>query len=337
MAKRNGRLFGWSLREGRSVKRIVVTGGVGFIGSSLVDGLAQAYPEARIVVLDAMTYAARRDNLTAAMATGRVELQIGDITDAAAVDAAVAGADLVVHAAAESHVDRSFTNADVFLKTNVLGTHRVLEAARAHSCARVIHVSTDEVYGPRTEDDEADEADTLCPTNPYSASKAAAEMVALAAYRSFGLPVTIIRPNNIFGPRQYPEKLLPRFILAAARGEALTIHGSGLQRRRFLAVDDLVAATLVVIAKGEHGTAYNIGIADSYTIHDVVALLGDVFGTAIRSRVTMVEDRPYNDPCYATRCDRISALGWAPRETLRGGFSRLAADTLARHAQREDA
>lgn len=320
---------------GVGVKRVVVTGGAGFIGSSLVDGIVAAYPQARVIVLDAMTYAASRNNLASSLATGRVELQIGNITDAAAVSYAVQGADLIIHAAAESHVDRSFANADVFLKTNVLGTHRVLEAAREHGCPQVIHVSTDEVYGPRNDDDEADEADPLCPTNPYSASKAAAEMVALAGFRSFGLPVTIIRPNNIFGSRQFPEKLLPRFILAAARGEPITIHGSGQQRRRFLYVNDLVAATLLLIEKGRAGEIYNIGIRDGYTIHDVVDLLAGVFGEQLRRHVTTIDDRPYNDPCYATKRERISDLGWSPQTTLREHFPQLVEDTLSCHHIRE--
>ena len=317
------------------MKRIIVTGGAGFIGSSLVDGLAHAYPGAELVVLDAMTYAASPENLASAQITGRVSLEIGDICDPATASRVIKGADLVVHAAAESHVDRSFANADVFLRTNVLGTHNVLEACRMHGVSRVIHVSTDEVYGPRNEDDEADERDQLRPTNPYSASKAAAEMIAIAAFKSFQLPVIVVRPNNVFGPRQFPEKLLPRFIIRAERGEPLTIHGNGQQRRRFLCVDDLVEAIVLLSRKGKLGKTYNIGIADSYTIHDVIDMLADVFGTRVRETAVTIEDRPYNDPCYATTRHRIEALGWAPKNRLRDHFPTLVAHTLSRNHIRE--
>jgi dTDP-glucose 4,6-dehydratase len=256
----------------------------------------------------------------------------GNICDERVVARALESADAVVHAAAESHVDRSFANANVFLRTNVFGTHVVLEACRRYDVGRVIHVSTDEVYGPRSEDDEALEGDTLAPTNPYSASKAAAEMLAVAAFRSFKLPIIVLRPNNIYGSRQDSEKLLPRFIGCAMRGEPLTVHGSGRQRRRYLSASDLVEATLLLLARGEPGEVYNAGVADSYSIHDVVDLVAGYFGNNVRRLVAFVEDRPYNDFCYATCSAKLRALGWQPERNLRADFAGLA-DEIVRMEQ----
>ena len=319
------------------MNRIVITGGAGFIGSYLVDGCLARYPEARVAVVDALTYAASMANLRDAQATGRLEFVRADICDPAAMQRVLCGAGLVIHAAAESHVDRSFANANVFLETNVMGTHTLLEACRALSIPRVIHISTDEVYGPRAEAEEAGEDEALRPTNPYSASKAAAEMLALAAWKSYGLPIIVLRPNNIYGGRQYPEKLLPTFARAARHGGALAIHGSGKQRRRFLAVSDLVAGVMTVLDHGRTGETYNVGIADSYSIHEVVDLLAALYGPELRRRVTLVEDRPYNDFCYATSSAKLEALGWRPKRRLKADLAALIAEFGAEEAHRRAA
>jgi dTDP-glucose 4,6-dehydratase len=319
-------------RSGHGIDRVVVTGGAGFIGSHLVDGCLDWFPNAEVAVVDALTYAGNMANLAGAQASGRLHFVHADVCDAGAMRKAVKGADLVIHAAAESHVDRSFANASVFLQTNVIGTQSVMEACREAKVARVVLVSTDEVYGPREEHDEACERTILHPTNPYSASKAAAEMLALAAFKSYALPLVVIRPNNIYGLRQYPEKLIPRFIQRAMRGETLTVHGSGKQRRRFLAVEDLLAATRCVIQSNVVGEIFNIGIRDSYSVLEIIELLGHTLGRSLNPQVEFIEDRPFNDICYATNSEKLHRLGWSPQRRLRDDFDELVASVWAAHA-----
>jgi UDP-glucose 4,6-dehydratase len=232
-------------------------------------------------------------------------------------------------------VDRSFHNARTFLDTNVTGSHHVFQACRDMEVPRVIHVSTDEVYGPRQDHEEADENAVLMPTNPYSASKAAAEMLARAAWKAYGTPIVLVRPNNIYGARQFPEKLIPRFVLLAASDKVLTIHGSGLQRRRFLAVEDVVSGIITVLEKGAPGETYNIGTNDTYSVLEVADLICATFGKKVETLVRHVENRPFNDDCYATDTRRLRAMGWAPRRTLRADLASLSQEIRHLNTVRE--
>ena len=246
------------------MKKIIITGGAGFIGSHIVEHFVENYPEAEIVVLDKMTYAADIRNLLHLVSDNRIRLMVGDICDLDTCYRAVEGADLVIHAAAESHVDNSFGNSLEFTKTNVVGTHCLMSACRQAKVDKIIHVSTDEVYGEII-DGKADENAPLKPTNPYSASKAGAEMIINGYMRSYNLPVVIVRANNIFGIRQFPEKIIPKFLLSLMTGKPLTIHGNGQNSRHYLCARDFAAALDLLAHKGEIHGYYNIGTTDEYT------------------------------------------------------------------------
>ncbi|HTK84199.1 MAG TPA: dTDP-glucose 4,6-dehydratase [Patescibacteria group bacterium] len=298
------------------MKKIVITGGAGFIGSHIVERFVALYPAAEIVVLDKMTYAADVRNILPLMTEGRIQLIVGDIVDPGTCERAVKGADLVIHAAAESHVDNSFGNSYEFTKTNVAGTHCLIEAARRAKVERFIHVSTDEVYGEVLKG-KADEDTVLRPTNPYSASKAAAEMIINGYRQSFKFPVIVVRANNIFGIRQYPEKIIPKFLLTLMMGRQLTIHGSGKNIRHYLSAWDLADALDLLIKKGEVGGCYNIGTAEEYTNLEMARMICDVFGLNSDEHITYVQDRPFNDARYALDWGRIEALGWKAQRKLK--------------------
>ncbi|MCB9978089.1 MAG: dTDP-glucose 4,6-dehydratase [Rhodospirillales bacterium] len=298
------------------MKRIVVTGGAGFIGSHIVDHFCEAFPDATVVVLDKMTYAADIRNILHGIESRRVELVVGDICHLESCLRAVRGADLVIHAAAESHVCNSFDNSFEFTRTNVLGTHCLMEAARQAGVPKIIHVSTDEVYGEVVEG-SAHEDSPLRPTSPYSASKAGAEMIISGYLKSFRLPVVTVRANNIFGTRQFPEKIIPKFTLALLTGKSLTLHGSGQNRRHYLCARDFARALEILATKGEIGGIYNIGTVEEYTNIEMAGLLCGLFGLDANEVITFVDDRPFNDFRYAVDWSKISALGWEPRRSLR--------------------
>lgn len=298
------------------MNKIVITGGAGFIGSHIVDEFAEKYPDAHITVLDKMTYAADVQNIMHHLEKKNFRLLVGDLRDMHICLQAVQGADLVIHAAAESHVDNSFGNSIEFSKTNVEGTHCLMEACRQLRIPKIIHVSTDEVYGEIIEG-AAHENYPLLPTNPYSASKAAAEMIINSYKKSFNLPVIIVRANNIFGIRQFPEKLIPKFITLLATGNKLTLHGNGRNRRHFLAARDFSRALAILTDKGVIGECYNIGNTQEFENIEVTHLLCDVFGVNPDQYITYVEDRPFNDARYAVVWDKISALGWKPEIDLK--------------------
>lgn len=303
---------------------IVVTGGAGFIGSFVVDALLRAFPDRRIVVLDKLTYAARREYLAPALRTGRAELRVGDIADPAAVRAALEDAEFVVHAAAETHVDRAFADPLGFTRTNVLGTQTVIEACRDARVRLLVHVSSDEVYGEVPSGAAAEDA-PMAPTNPYAASKAAAEVYVAAAVRAHRLPAIVVRPNNAFGARQFPEKIIPRFCMRLNSGQPLHLHGDGRHVRNYLAVEDLAEAIALLVRRGAPGAAYNVGTTEEYSNLEVARMVCDAFGTDAARVVRFVPDRPYNDRRYAVRADRIAALGWRPRQTLAGRIPQIAA------------
>lgn len=306
------------------MKKIVITGGAGFIGSHIVDHFADQYPDAHITVFDKMTYAADIRNIMHMIETRRIELIVGDVCDLQKCFEVLNGCDLLIHAAAESHVDNSFGNSLEFSRTNVLGTHALMEAALKSNVPKIIHVSTDEVYGEVIQG-RVDEAAHLLPTNPYSASKAAADMIIEGYKKSFQLPVITVRSNNIFGIRQFPEKIIPKFLLMMMKGEKLPLHGNGENMRHFLAAQDLCKALDLLVKKGEIGAIYNIGTMDEYKNIEIAEMICALFDQNPKDAITFIPDRPFNDARYAITWEPLKALGWAPEIHLRDHLPVMAA------------
>jgi len=296
--------------------KIVITGGAGFLGSYIIDNSVKEFPSAQIVCIDKLTYAADLRNIQAHIDTQRIQFVQGCVTNYLLVSEALSKADLVIHAAAESHVDNSFENSSHFTESNTLGTHILLQAALDNSVRKFIHVSTDEVYGENNDSVPHNEESNLNPTNPYAASKAAAEMLVNSYKRSFKLPVTIVRANNLFGARQYPEKLIPRTILRLMRGEKAVIHGRGLNYRSFLSANDLSKAILMLIDSKYDGEIFNVGSATELRNVDVISQICTRMGLDFSENVEYVQDRPFNDSRYFINFNKISRVGWQQTEFL---------------------
>jgi dTDP-glucose 4,6-dehydratase len=290
--------------------RILVTGGMGFIGCNFVRHVLAAHPEDSIVNLDKLTYAGNPENLRDVEGSPRYRFVKGDIGHAALVREVMAGVDAVVHMAAETHVDKSNLGADDFLRTNVTGTFTLLEAARELKVGRFVAVSTDEVYGSIARG-AAREIDPLNPSNPYSASKAAADLLARAYWTTHRLPLIITRSSNNFGPYQYPEKVIPLFITNALEDRPLPLYGDGKNVRDWLYVLDNCAAIDLVLRKGKDGEVYNIGgsteVENIVLTRHILRLLGKP-----ESLIAPVTDRPGHDRRYALDTAKIRALGWKP-------------------------
>jgi dTDP-glucose 4,6-dehydratase len=303
--------------------RILVTGGCGFIGSHFVRRLAGGGDE--VVVLDKLTYSGNLANLEGVPH----EFVQGDVADAVTVAGAAEGCEAVVNFAAETHVDRSILAAGDFITTDVFGTHVLLEWAR-ESGARLVQVSTDEVYGDLPEGVTAREGDPLRPSSPYAASKAGGDLQALAYARTYGLDVLVTRGANTYGPFQYPEKLIPLFVTNALDGEPLPVYGDGRQRREWLHADDHAAAIELVLRAGERGGVYNIGGEERENL-DVTARILELT-QASEELVRHVEDRPGHDRRYSVADARVRALGWAPAHAFEDGL----AETVAWYRERRD-
>lgn len=304
------------------MRNIVLTGGAGFIGSHIADHLFEAFPDTTLTIIDKMTYAAHVGNVSHLICDSRVRLEVGDICDFAFCSRFTKDADLVIHAAAESHVDNSFGNSLPFTMSNVYGTHVIMEACRFHGVPKIIHVSTDEVYGEVLEG-ECDESTQLNPTNPYSASKAGAEMIIRGYLNCYKMPIVTVRANNVFGVRQFPEKLIPKFSLYLLNDRKLPLHGDGSNRRHFLAAQDFARAIEMLMTKGVNGETYNIGSEEEYTNLQVAGLLCDALGKDVKSAVTFVEDRPFNDRRYSIDSSRVRALGWIPTRSLQNEIGEI--------------
>ena len=304
--------------------KVLVTGGAGFIGSAFVRYVLAHRPELQVVTFDALTYAGNLENLAPVQENPRHTFVQGDIRNENAVSEVFAGGpfDAVVHFAAESHVDRSILSPDSAIDTNVRGTARLLDAARAGSVQRFVHVSTDEVYGDIDEPLEADETFPLKPSSPYAASKAASDLLALAYLRTYHLPVIVTRASNNYGPYQFPEKLIPLMISNALEGAPLPVYGDGLQVRDWLYVDDHCRAILAVLERGRVGEVYNIAGACHLPNIEVVQKLLKIVG-ASETLITRVTDRPGHDRRYALRGDKIAReTGFAPEVAFEDGLAR---------------
>ncbi|MBN2310900.1 MAG: dTDP-glucose 4,6-dehydratase [Candidatus Hydrogenedentes bacterium] len=290
--------------------RMLVTGGAGFIGSNFIRYQLAAYPALEIVNFDKLTYAGNLDNLRG-IDDARYSFVRGDIADADAIGPAVERCDVVVNFAAGSHVDRSILGADEFIETNVTGVYNLLEAARRHGAERVLLVSTDEVYGS-IDEGSFKETDPVGPRNPYSASKAGGELLGLSYFHTFGVPVSISRGSNTYGPYQYPEKVLPLFTTNAIDNEPLPLYGDGRNVRDWLYVDDHCRGLDCVLRHGAPGEIYNIAgenerenIALTHRILELTGRGADL--------IRPVKDRPGHDRRYSIDASKLKALGWRPQ------------------------
>ncbi|MER7911280.1 MULTISPECIES: dTDP-glucose 4,6-dehydratase [unclassified Streptomyces] len=306
--------------------KVLVTGGAGFIGSHYVRTmLAGGYPgyeRARVTVLDKLTYAGNRDNIP--LGHPRLDLIEGDVCDRDLLLDVLPGHDAVVHFAAESHVDRSLSLPDAFVRTNVLGTQTLLDACLAARVDRVVHVSTDEVYGSIAEGSWTEDW-PLMPNSPYAASKAASDLIARAYWRTHGLEVSITRCSNNFGPHQHPEKLIPLFITRLLEGRQVPLYGDGLNVREWLHVDDHSRAIQLVLTKGRAGEIYNVGGGNEQTNLSVTERLLELCG-ADRSSIRHVADRKGHDLRYSLDETKIrEELGYAPGVDFAEGLAETVA------------
>jgi len=298
--------------------RVVVTGGAGFIGSNFVRGrLAGSADE--IVVLDKLTYAGRLENLRDVAADPRFRFVQGAIEDPDAVAGALEGVDAIVNFAAETHVDRSISEPDAFVRTHALGTFVLLEAARAHAL-RYLQVSTDEVYGS-IEEGSFTESSPLEPSSPYSATKAGADLLVASYQRTFGLHTLICRGSNNYGPYQYPEKLIPLMVLNALAGDRLPVYGDGRNVRNWLFVEDFAAAIGFVLDHGRPGETYNVGGPDECENLAVVRRILELCGRD-DSLIEYVTDRPGHDRRYSLASEKVRALGWSASMRFEAGLER---------------
>jgi dTDP-glucose 4,6-dehydratase len=299
--------------------RILVAGGAGFIGSAFVRHRLEHDPEGSVRVLDKLTYAGRRENLAG---LERCELVVGDVADRETVRAAAAECDAIVNFAAETHVDRSIETPGEFIQTDVYGTFVLLEAAR-DAGIRHLQISTDEVYGS-IEEGSFTESSPLDPSSPYSASKAGGDLLVGAFRRTYGADALVVRASNNYGPRQYPEKLIPLCILNALAGDPLPVYGDGMQVRNWLWVGDFARAIELVLERGEAGEAYNVGGPDELPNIEVVRRIVELTG-ADDSLITHVTDRLGHDRRYSLSSEKTRGLGWEPEVGFVDGIARTVA------------
>jgi len=309
--------------------KLLVTGGSGFIGSNFIRHVLGTHAEDTVVNLDKLTYAGNPENLADVAGDPRYTFVHGDICDAKVVRDVARGVDAIVNFAAESHVDRSLVEPDAFLKTDVFGVFTILEAVRELKIPRFVHVGTDEVYGS-VERGSSRESDPLRPTNPYSASKAAGDLLALSYWQTHRIPVLITRSSNNFGPCQYPEKVIPLFVTNALEDRPLPLYGDGLHRRDWLYVIDNCAAIDLVLRRGRDGEVYNIGggheVENIVLTREILRLTGKP-----ETLIQPVKDRPGHDRRYALDSKKIHQLGWSPRER----FGEALASTVAWYREHE--
>lgn len=302
------------------MKTLLITGGCGFIGSNFIHYLLAKYPDYRVVNLDKLTYAGNPANLASLADDIRYRFVEGDICDRAAVDALVAEADMVVNFAAESHVDRSIMGGAEFVHTNFNGTYELLESAKEHGVERFHQISTDEVYGSIDEGAWTEEW-PLAPRNPYSATKASAELLVRSYHITHGLPVVTTRASNNIGPYQYPEKRVPLYITNALDDQPLPIYGDGSQVRDHLFVEDHCAAIDLVLHAGADGEVYNVGGENDATGLEVARLIVERLGKD-EGLLQFVGDRTGHDQRYALDSSKVAALGWKPASDFRAAMQR---------------
>jgi dTDP-glucose 4,6-dehydratase len=316
------------------MKNLLVTGGCGFIGSNFINYYFNKNPNVRIVNLDVMHYCASVDNVEKEVRdSDRYNLVKGNLCSIDLVQHILEAfqVDTIIHFAAQSHVQNSFDDSLQYTNDNIVGTHTLLECAKKYGkIEKFIHISTDEVYGESMLADtesKKNENSILCPTNPYAATKAAAELIAKSYYFSFKMPIIITRGNNVYGPNQYPEKLIPRFIKLLSQDEPVTIQGDGTNVRAFLHVNDVCSALVCILEKGEIGEIYNIGSDDhhEYTVTEIAHKLIERMKPSddYAKWITYIKDRPFNDKRYYISNDKLKQLGWEIKVDFDRGLDAL--------------
>ncbi|MCP4649444.1 MAG: dTDP-glucose 4,6-dehydratase [PVC group bacterium] len=291
--------------------KILITGGLGFIGGNFIRYILKTYPKIYIVNLDKQTYAANRGNIKEFSAYSHYSFVKGDIADRKIVNKAMRGCSMVINFAAETHVDRSIEDADVFIKTNVFGVHTLLEAARKIKVKRFIQISTDEVYGSRLSG-SFKESDRLGPNNPYSASKASADMLVRSYFKTYNMPVIIVRPTNNFGPYQFPEKVIPLFVTNLLENKKVPLYGDGKNIRDWLFVFDNCRAIDLVRRKGEIGEIYNVGAGNEVKNIELTQMILERLEKSPK-HIKYVKDRLGHDRRYSLSSAKLRSLGFKPK------------------------
>lgn len=298
----------------------MVTGGAGFIGSNFARMMLEKYPDYHVIVYDKMTYAGNPDNLMELQSDPRLTFVKGDIADMEKVEETVThfGIDTIVNFAAETHVDRSIEEPGSFIQTNVHGVYVLLEMVRKYNLERMVHVSTDEVYGAVIEGSSL-ESDPFKPRSPYSAAKAGGDLMCHAFFITYGVPVMVTRGSNTYGPYQYPEKMLPLFITNAIEGKPVPVYGNGRQARDWMHVLDHCEGIDLALHKGQPGEAYNVGGGNERENIEVTYKVLDLLGKP-RSLIHFVQDRPGHDLRYSIDTSKMHDLGWQPQRSFEDGL-----------------
>ena len=294
------------------MKSFFITGAAGFIGSHVCEEIIEQYPNAKIFVLDKLTYAGNIKFIKHLILKNKIKFIKGDMIDIKMYAKYLKNIDCAINVAAESHVDNSFTNSINFTKTNVLGTHTFIQGCINSNIKKIIHISTDEVYGDKVKG-KSKETDRLNPTNPYSASKAAAEMIINSYKFVHKKNIIIVRANNIYGIRQYPEKLIPACITNLLKDKKISIHGNGKNIRHFLSVNDFCKALILIIKKVNIGI-YNIGSNEKFQNIEIAKKISLLMNK--RNKIKFVKDRPFNDMRYSIASNKLNKLGWTPKDKL---------------------
>ena len=303
-------------------KKILITGAAGFIGSHLAEKLFSTYKRSKFILYDKITYAANKNYIKDLIKKKNVKFIKSDLLNFNQLGKNLNNVDLAINVAAESHVDNSFGNSLIFSRTNTLGTHYFLEACRKQKVKKIIHVSTDEVYGENLKK-PFKEDQILNPTNPYSASKAGADMMVNAYKKSYKLDITTVRANNIYGIRQYPEKLISKSIYNFLHNKKMTIHGKGNNYRFYLSVEDFCDGMLRIINNGKFQEIYNIASDKKYKVINVIKMISKHLNKDFRKNVKYVTDRPFNDKIYQINCDKLKKLNWKIKRNLEDDISHI--------------
>lgn len=290
------------------MKKIFITGGCGFIGSHIVDMISNLYPKSKIYIIDNLTYAARKQYISHHKKNKLLKLIKTDISKPENYIKYLTNTDLLINAAAESHVDNSFLNSSKFTLTNAYGVHKLIESCRIKNVKKIIHLSTDEVYGSISKGFFIENS-LLNPSNPYSASKAAGDMIINSYLRSYKMNIITVRANNIYGSRQHIEKLIPHCCYSLIKNKKLNLHGRGKSKRCFLHVNDFTNALKILINKGKKAQIYNISSINEYSVNQVAKKIIKIFNSN-QNVINYVKDRQLNDYRYSTTADKLKKLGW---------------------------
>jgi UDP-glucose 4,6-dehydratase len=302
--------------------KIFISGGAGFVGSHLCEKIKENYKGSKIIILDKLTYAGNLKFIKELIKDKNVTFIKGDLCNIKLMKKLLKNADIAINVAAESHVDNSFNNSFSFTLTNTFGSHVFFENCRINNVKNIIHVSTDEVYGQKTSG-KSFENDRLLPTNPYSASKAAAEMIALSYNKSFKSKITIIRSNNLFGTRQYPEKIIPKTILSFLKNKKMEIHGNGKQIRHYLHIDDLTDGILLILKKKLTGQTINFGSNENYNNKELIKKICKHMNMNFDKSTKFIKDRPFNDVRYKVSTKKAKSFGWTTNKNLKDSLPDL--------------